>query len=160
MKIKYLLSIVALSVLMLGVACKTVNTVTGVKEFDPAKTAQVKAVVKPPIKQGVRILLAKNVNHRAEILKYLASGRDIFCNMQKNKNFSPAYLIEQANLLGTPELAKALNDDYILTAKDLIIALYTINFADKGNVAIPEETWGYQISEVFCESLTEAINES
>lgn len=148
------------SAILLVTACKSVDPVTGQKVYDAAKTERAKAIFVPQLKEGIRQVYAHNQAHREEITAYLKGAQNIFCTMEATKQFKPAYLISEADKLGTPLLARKLGNQDILRGKDLVIALYELNFGDAGTLGLSEEGWGYQLTDTFCRVFTESIAEN
>jgi hypothetical protein len=162
-----LIGITVAGLALAGTACKTARAITNPdgttitnKVYDPVKTEQTEAAIEPAISLGFHVLFLKNKTHAPEIAKYLSGARDIFCQMEKDRQFSYAYLVAQADKLGTPELVKVLGDEnglYLLTAKELLLSLYRIHLAAKGNVALSDEEWGFHTAKVFCASFTTSL---
>src|SRR5690349_3808610 len=90
-KTTVLICALALSILC---GCKTVNPQTGVKEFDPVKTEQVRAVIKPMVSGGVAALLQKVPTSRP----YIEQAAGAVCEMRDAKAFDPVNL--RARLIG------------------------------------------------------------
>jgi hypothetical protein len=149
----------ACSIMSIGTGCKSVNPATGVSEFDQAKTEKVKAAIAPLITGPIRRVLAKNPQHAAEISNYIRSVGEVFCLMDSQKKFSPEFLVDQLNKLTAPAIV-GINDELILSARDAVIALYKINYADRFNAELPPDQWPAQVANLLCGAIDQALKDS
>lgn len=151
--------VAAVTMLNFGTGCTTVNPTTGQAEFDQAKTEKVKAALSPLITGPIRRVLAKNPQHAAEISTYIRSVGEVFCLMDSEKKFSPEFLVDQLSKLTAPAVA-GLNDELILSARDGVIALYKINYADRFNAELPPDKWPAQVANLMCNAINQALIDS
>lgn len=156
---KQLIGFGALALLVLSLGCKTTDPLTGKKVYDPVKTAKVQEAVKPVLQTAVSQAIARNTNDAVVIAGYLRGVGTIFCQMHRDKKFAPEYLASEINsrLSGLLTSLKPDTQLWVLTAKNLMVALYGIRFADRANADIPEDGYLAFLSELFCNSINQGL---
>jgi hypothetical protein len=148
---KILILAVALSL----AACTSVNQNTGEREFDPVKTAKVKAAAEPLISGGIAIALANNPEKKDQLASYFRSLGNVFCRMSQEDSFNPEFLLTEANTATQPFQAGL--DPYALTVKDSIIALYKILYADRFHAELDAEKWPKHVADVLCNGINQGL---
>lgn len=136
-------------------ACSTLNPLTGVLEYDPVKTEQVKAAIEPFVTAALGSAIAKNGVKHPELAEYYRSVGRVFCKMEATSTFSVDFLVEEINKLATPALAKS--DPLVLLAKDAAIALYRINYAARHRAELPADKWPAHVAGLLCNGIDTAL---
>lgn len=126
--------------LLFAAICLTGCTTSGV--YDPVKTAKVQASVKPVVAALVRAEVAAQPQN----VTYIRSVGNVFCQMQTNGNFTPAYLTAEINKLTTP----LVHDQIVLLVRDTLISLYEINYADRFKAELAPDKWPAFLAELMC----------
>jgi hypothetical protein len=130
--------------------CRTLGT------YDPVKTEQVKAAVKPLVTSLARRGVLKNPDART----YVETIAGILEEMRDNKNFDPVYL----NVALDKAFAGLPKDEewsgYVIDAKNTLLALYQIFWQKKAQVALSEDEWGYHLTDFFAAALRQALVDS
>lgn len=133
------------------------NAVTNVvKTFDPVKTAQVKAALEVPIKDGIRRVLAKSPQHSDEIAKYIREFGIVFCGMRDSGKFDPQVLIDEGAKIGFPLLDKE-SQDIAALIKDTGQSLYKIFWAERFQADLPADKFMFNVADFFCTSIDEGL---
>lgn len=135
-------------------ACTTTDPTTGAKVFDPVKTDQVKSVLKPVIATSVSAVLKNSPQHAPEIGSYFRSVAGVFCQMEANKSFSPAYLIKEVDAHTSRLLPQ---DPLIVGVKNSLVALYEINYGNSLKADIPPEQFLGQLASLFCAAINQGL---
>lgn len=151
-----------LGILVLFSGCKTTDPLTGKAVYDPVKTAKVHEAVKPIVQTAVSQVIARNTNETAAISGYFRDFGGVFCQMHHLKQFSPEFLAQQIGerLTGAAANLKPETQLWVLTGKNLIVALYGIRFADRNNAEIPPDGYLAFLSKLFCESIDQGLKDA
>ena len=120
-------------------ACKSTDPTTGEKKFDPVKTEQVKAAIEPLVAGGVRRVIANSPQHADDIASYFRNLGTVFCKMRDSGQFSPDYLVAEADKATAPLQAKV--DQYAIDLKNGVLSLYRIFYADRLRAELPPDKW-------------------
>lgn len=165
---KLILSGCALALLALlllpSTGCKTTTTVNPdgttnvVKYIDPIKLQQAKDAIEPAASSVLRRAILRSPDHAVEISTYARAVGSVFRKMATTRQFSPVYLIDEANK-ATAGLQTTAPPE-IIDAKNAAIALYKIFYGDQLMVAIPEDKWAMAISQLFWESIDQALKDA
>lgn len=160
MKKQFILTIALFAMgLSVLIGCTTVtDPATGETHqvVDPVKAEKVRAAITPLISGAIRRLLVDNPEKAREIAAYIESGKNVFCAMADNKQFSPSYLRDELDKI----LAPRIKDDYLLDVKNAVIALYEIQYADRFRTELSTDQWLYQVSRLFCNAITAGLNDA
>lgn len=135
------LLIVSASILVLLCGCSTAGV------YDPIKTAKVHDAVEPVVASIVRRVVQNSPEHADQLGVYFRAVGTVFCTMKTNGNFSPTYLVDQLNTLVVP------NNQDIADAKNLIVALYKINYADRFQADLSPEKFPAFLADLLCSSI-------
>jgi len=157
-----LIGFLSLALVIFALGCKTTDPLTGNKVYDPVKTAKIHEAVKPILQTAVSQIIARNTNDAVVISGYFRGVAEVFCQMDRDKQFSPESLAQQVGerLNGVISSLKPDQQLWILTAKNLIVALYGIRFADRNNADIPEDGYLSFLSKLFCQSIDQGLKDS
>ena len=135
----------ALSLALACAGCKTFNPVTGQQEFDPVKTETVKAVAAPVVASAVRRVTTD------ENADYLRAGGAVFCAASRSGQLDPVFLIDALEAATVSRQARV--DPLVIDAKNLLVALYKINFNDRFRAELPPDKWPKNVADVLCEAI-------
>lgn len=135
-----------------GPSTNTVSTV------DPVKLQQAKSAITPVVSGVIRRAILNSPQHAADIGNYARAVGSVFCNMLANKNFTPTYLIDAANA-ATLRYQWAASPD-LIDAKNAVLALYQIFYADKLTVELPDNQWLVAVCGLFCDSVDQALKDA
>lgn len=139
--------------------CKTTTSGTNVvSAIDPVKLQQAKDAIVPAASSVLRRAILRSPEHAVEIATYARAVGSVFCRMNATKNFSPVYLIDEANK-ATAGLQSTAPPE-IIDAKNAAIALYKIFLGDQLMVALPDNQWQIAVCQLFCESIDLALKDS
>jgi hypothetical protein len=144
----------ATSTLLVG--CKTTNS-EGQSEFDPVKTEQVKAAVTPVVASVVRRIV-NDPEHpdRSEAARlYLTAVGGVFCQASATGQLTPDQIITALDTV-TAGLQEQV-DPLVIDAKNVLIAIYRINYAEKHNAELPPDKWPHAVLDVLCDSITQGL---
>lgn len=147
-------------ILAVGVGCKSLNPNTGQVEFDPVKTEQVKAAIEPVVSSAVRRVVIDN----PETAQYFQQAVDVFVQMRDTQQFSPEYLVLALDKAAEKEDWFSKLDPevagYVLDAKNLMIALYRINFADAGRADLSPEKFAWNLLDVLASGVGQGLKDA
>ena len=144
--------------------CKTTTTINPdgttnvVKYIDPVKLQQAKDAIEPAASSVLRRAILRSPQHAVEISTYARAVGSVFCKMNATKNFSPVYLIDEANKATAGLQATAPPE--IIDAKNAAIALYKIFLGDQLMVKLPDNQWAIAVCQLFCESIDQALKDA
>ena len=159
-----LAAVVTLSLTMMTTGCKTTEVINPdgstniVKVVDPVKLQQAKDALVPVVSSVLRRAIARSPEHAAEIGNYSRAIGQVFCKMVTEKKFTPDYLIDAADK-DTQGLQANVPPE-IIDMKNAAIALYKMFLSDQVMVAIPDNAWAMNVSQLFCESIDQALKDS
>lgn len=151
---RFLTIILASTALSFSTGCMTNSA--GKRVADIAKIDKIKALADPVAASAIRQALVNSPEHAVKIAPYLNAVAGVFCTMSISNEFSPTYLIDAANKLVDPELAK-IGNGAVLDGKELVIAAYKILYGDRLHAEIPPDQWMHKVCEFFCESITQGL---
>jgi hypothetical protein len=156
MRLFLLIVLSLLALLTLG--CKTVNTASGQKEYDPVKTEQVKAAFEPLLSSPVRRILLNSPKHAAETGTYFRGVAGVFCAMATSKQFTPEFLIAALDSLAAPKIGDRYQE--VLDVKNALVAAYTIFYASRHRAELPETGYLLHISDFICSAINRALKDA
>jgi hypothetical protein len=134
--------------------CTTLNPDTGKKEFDPIKTANVKAVIRPVLSGVTRRL----VEGSPESAAYVRTIGSVFCEMSTTGKLSP---LEVATAVDQSLRGKQVGvDPLIIDAKNALLALYEINYNGRFTAELSPEKWPKNVADVICASTDQALKDA
>lgn len=125
-------------------------------KLDPAKLSQVENALEPVVAGATRRVLRNSPQHSDEIALYLRSVGTVFCDMHDSGRFEPAYLIDAADKIATPQL----EDDYVIDIKNAAIAIYKIAWGDRFTAELPPDQWTGQICTLICTSIDVGLKDA
>lgn len=157
MKNQALLIISSLALLAFT-GCKTANPTTGVQEFDPVKTEQVKAVITPVTSGIVRRVILNNPKNADEIGNYMRAVGGVFCSASETGKLGPEQIIEAMDS-ATLYLQGGVAPE-IIDGKNLLIALYRINYGSRFTAELPPDQWPKNVADVICESIDQGLKDA
>jgi hypothetical protein len=131
----------------------------GKKTVDLVKVSQAKALINPIAASGVRRALNNSPEHAPEIARYAAAFAGVFCTMSLSNEFRPEFLIDQTAQFSDPELGK-IGDGYLIDIKNAVVGLYKVFYGDRFRAEIPPDEWLHSVSEFFCESINQGLNDA
>lgn len=136
------------------------HVVTGLtntsSKLDPAKLSQIESALEPVVAGAARRVLKNSPQHSDEIALYLRSVGSVFCDMQASGRFEPAYLIDAADKIATPNLP----DDYVIDMKNAAIAVYKIAWGDRFTAELPPDQWPGEVCKLICGSIDTGLKDS
>lgn len=141
--------------LVLGLAIQTGCTTTdsaGNTVPDTAANAKLAAAFKTSIIEFVTPVIRKN----PKTAPYFAQVSAVFCKMVTDHNFNVSQLTSSLNLIPIPQDIAP----YVLTAKNLIVGLYSINLQSKWDVSLDDQKFGGLLAGIVCESLSTSLHDS
>lgn len=156
MKMKLFLLVAGVS-LALGSGC--VTGPNGKKTIDVVKLSQAKAMIEPAAAGALRRVLQNSPEHAPLIARYASSIAGVFCTMSLSNQFSPDFLITEANKFFDPALEK-IGDGYVLDAKNAGVGIYRLLWGDRLRAEIPEDQWLHQVCQFFCESINQGLTDA
>lgn len=158
MKILSILTMAALVALIGGTAGCATNS-AGKRVVDVVKLSQAKAMIEPAAAGALRRVLQNSPEHAPLIARYAASVAGVFCTMSLSNQFSPDFLIAEADKFFDPALAK-IGDGYVIDAKNAAIGIYRLLWGDRLRAEIPADQWLHQVCEFFCESINQGLTDA
>lgn len=132
--------------------CTTLNPATGQHEFDPAKTDKVKAAVEGTLAIALRRVVS------ADSEAYLRTVGTVFCQMSSSGQFDPVFVADAVDRSTADLQGRA--DPLLIDAKDLLLVLYKINYADRFKYDLSGEKWPKNVADVVCTSIDQALKDS
>lgn len=149
MKRIFLIPILAFAIALVG--CKTLNPETGEKEFDPVKTAQVRAAIKPAVSTLVTSVI---INNPTSLQYFQVAGTNI-CKLRDDHAVSLSAFKEALNSAFSGWEGAA--DPVVAGAINTLIALVEINYANRLRADLPEEEFAWNLIDVICDGITQGI---
>jgi len=110
---------------------------------DPVKIEQVKAAVTPLVSAGIRRVLVERPN----LEPYFVQVQGVFETIRDTGQFDPSFLVAQLNLI-------PLDDEIAIDVKNLVIALYSIYYADRARIEVGSFA---DVADVFARGIAQAI---
>lgn len=133
--------------------CSTFNPDTGQKEFDPVKTHKVRAALKP----AISTVVLGTIIHNPEAREPFGKAAVHICKMRDSGEVNLTQLKEAVN----SELAPLLRNDLVVAGTiNTVFSLIEINFADRFRADLPEEEFVWNMLDVLCEAITQAVAQS
>ncbi len=126
--------------------------------YDPVKTQQVKDAVAPVIGSIVRRVINNSPQHAAEIASYFHAVGAVFCSASQTGQLGPEQVLAALDA-ATSELQAGL-DDEIIDGKNLLLALYKINYGDRFKAELPPDQWPKNVADVICESIDRGLKDA
>ena len=158
----FIVSITAIAAFIATTGCKTTTTVVSdgktnvVTQFDPVKTAQVKAAIEPVVAGAIRRVIKNSPQHSVEIGDYMRAVGYAFCTMRSQTNASPELLITMLDTLVAPKI----QEDYIIDIKNAAVSIYKINYGQRFQAELPPDKWPYQVADLLCTSIDTGLKDS
>lgn len=137
---KKITTLILAAVLLAVAGCATNN---GGTPRDPVKVEQVKAAVTPLVSSGIRRVLTENPN----LEPYFVQVQGVFETIRDTGQFDPSFLVAQLNLI-------PLEDEIAIDVKNLLVALYTIYYADRARIEVGSFA---DVADVFARGIAQAI---
>ena len=154
-----LVALLALSAGTTGCLFPTTGSGTNaVTTLDTNKLAQVQAVVEPLLSSVIRRVIANSPQHSAEIASYVGAIGSVCCQMTANNNFTPTYLVDALEK-ATAGLQLGVDQD-IIDAKNAVVAIYKIAYADQLTVSLGNGVWPRAVLGTLCDSVNQALSDS
>ena len=147
--LKFLIAFVL--VLPLLTACKTTNPETGQREYDPIKTQQVQAAVKPVVTGVVTAV----INRHPEARKPFQKAADNICTLRDNRMFSVDSLRMAFN--SAFEDFNQKTDPLVVNGIQLVIALFEINLANKLQADLPPDEFAWSLLDILCDGINQGL---
>lgn len=141
--------IILSSALVATVALTGCKTTEG--NYDPVKTQQVKDALQPVVTGGIRRVIV--ANESSEV--YFRAVGGVFCAMSSEGQFDPIQLVNAIDLATAGLQEKA--DPYVIDAKNLIVALYKINYGERFQSELPPGEWLKNVCDIICEGINQAL---
>lgn len=138
--------------------CTTTNPTTGETAYDPVKTEQVKAAVTPVVASVVRRVINNSPQHSEEIANYLRAVGAVFCSASASGSLGPEQIIAAADA-ATAGLQANVEPE-IIDGKNLLLALYKINYADRFKASLPPDKWPKNVADVICASIDQGLKDA
>ena len=133
-------------------ACSTFDTTTGQREFDQVKTDKTKAVLKNAISGAIGAMELDE-----DVQRYLNYSANTICEMRDTGEFSPAVLARNLDKGLTDE--GLVGNQWAILTKTTILALYEINYADRGTADLPQEQFLWNMMDVMCEAIRQGLRD-
>lgn len=99
------------------------------------------------------ILRSPNPNVGENVANYFREVGKVFASMETNANFSAEHVETNINALPMPLEA----DNYTVDVKTLIVTLYKLAYADRGNAEVPPVEWLGKVCVMFRTSITNGL---
>jgi len=154
MKMKNTFTLILALLALVLVGCKTFNPATGENEFDPVKTEQVKAVLKPQVSTVIALLATKHPEARP----YMLLAADNICKLRDDGFVSPASFQTAINAALANWENK--NSPAVVASVNALIALVEINYANRLRADLPPEEYAWNIFDVFCEGIRQGLEQT
>lgn len=122
---------------------------TGTAVVDVRRIDAVRAAVQPVIEQAVAMVIERHPEKRKAVADYVGTGAAIFCEMSKNKVFSPDVLVREVER----HLLPKVNDELALAAISAVLVVYHLEWGKRLDVPVSEEDWMWPVARVMCDLL-------
>lgn len=150
-----LLTALAAVLVIAAPGCMTTDPATGKRVPDTNANAQVVGTLQPTVSELVREAARRQPNSA----QYLDAIANVFCKMEANKQFNPGYLLAEVDRVGTPKIPA---DEYpwAITAKNAVLALYQIRWAQAASANVSPEEWGGVLARIFCTGIKTGLKDA
>ena len=155
MKNLLIIAILATALMASITACKTTDPVSGERRFDPVKTEQVKASIEPVISSVVRRVIDNSPENSDAIATYLRAVGGVFCSASASGALGPEEIINAADM-ATSGLQGGVEPE-IIDAKNVLIALYKLNYGDRFRATLPADMWPKNVADVLCAAINQGL---
>lgn len=128
----------------------------------PVKHQPVKLDVAKQVVQRIgidavcRAVQTTPIEYRDSVGEYFRKVGFQFCQMPTSGDFTYSALEKAVNEIPSP----LITDTYFLDVKSTLLSLYKLSYADRLRAEIPPNRWLEQISQVFCESISEGLKDA
>lgn len=159
-KIKSLIGLALCALALTGCKTTRIDPTTGqtTKEFDPVKTAQIKAALEPIGSSAVRRVIKNSPEHSAEIAGYFRAVGSAFCQMSEKGDFDPAYLV------GAVDTATAKLQEHVpgeaIEIKNALIACYKIGYEGRFRAELPADQWPKNVADLICACIDQGLKDT
>lgn len=151
--------------LLLAVAivtgCTTTTTDANgvkIKVYDPVKTQQVKDAIAPVISSVVRRVVLNSPQHSDEIAGYFRAVGGVFCSASASGQLGPEQVVAALDA-ATVRLQQGVEPE-IIDGKNLLLALYKINYGDRFKAELPPDKWPKNVADIICDSIHQGLKDA
>lgn len=162
-KIKRIFAFLVCAIALLSfTACSTLNPNTGEREFDPVKTQSIKEATKPLVASLVRRGIVDIYEKDPNVLIYFQASAQTFCTMRDQKAFSVQVmrLSLERTLADTGIFPNSKVDPLIIDVKNLIIAIYAVQYENRLRADLSEEEFLWNILDSMCQGFETGISDA
>lgn len=155
-RLRHYVRLVAVAVFagVIGLGCKTLNTETGVREYDPAKTEAVVQAIAVPASSAIRRALNRSPQHATEIANYIRTAGMVFQEMTVTKKFDPIELVKALDAI------IIVKNDTILDLKNVAVALYSIFYAQRLQAELAPDAWMLHVANTFATAIDRGLKDA
>lgn len=148
-----LLALVVGAMLLSPAGCTTVDS-SGQAKYDPIKTADVKAAIRPLIVLGAdeAFRAVKDKDALAEALRGLGH---VFLDMKRTGTFSPDFLVSELD--ARTERLQAKLDHRWIAIKEGVIALYSVAYNHRADAELSPERWPWHVADILSAAIDAAL---
>lgn len=145
-----------IAVLLVGccliVGCTTTDPNTGEPVYDPVKTEQSKAIIEQTIAGAIA-----SIEMSDDVQRYLNYSANTLCELKDREAIAPSVLAK--NLSDALDAEGVIGDTYAIAAKNVIVALYQINYAERGNADLDPEKFMWHILDSMCTAIRQGLRD-
>lgn len=126
-------------------------------KHQPVSVQSVKAAVAPIATQALcRAIQTVTPDYTDAVAGYFRQIGNHFCDMQTSGDFSYAGLERALEKIPSP----LLTESYVVDVRLALAALYKVHYGDRLRAEIPPDRWLSQLSQVFCEAISEGLKDA
>lgn len=103
-----------------------------------------------------RAIQTSPVEYSDAVATYFRELSKVFCDMQKNGNYTPDNLESEVKKLLPP----LVTDSYMQATRVAILSIYKLAYEDRLRAEIPPDRWLSQVSLLFCEAIREGLKDA
>lgn len=129
------------------------------KQYDAQNTENVKAALTPVMASVVHRVIENSPEHSEQIAAYMRAVGKVCCEAQSTGQIGPYSLIYAVDAATAPLLAEGVSPD-IIDAKNVLLALYRIQYADRYNAELSPEKWPYHVLALICDSVDQGLKDA
>jgi hypothetical protein len=126
--------------------------------YDAGRTEQIKATVTPIVSSAVRRVVQNSPDSAPQIRLYLGATADVFCEASRTGKLTPSQVIAAMDRATQGQQAGV--DPLIIDAKNGLLVLYGILYADTWNVDLPQDQWAKNVCDVMCAAISQGLADS
>jgi len=142
---------VVFSLLALTPACIT-RDATGAKVPDIVKNDKLASLISATAAQAVTAIVRNNPGSGV----YFDQVAAVFCKMVADNKFAPETLEPALNLIALPQK----NQQLIAGAKNFLVLLYNINFANQLSISTDPNRFGGVLARCLCTGITTGLHDA